>query len=399
MKLAAVALSVLMPLFAHADSDWRTSWDGTLYGYANDLALRGDSVLNPNNQVARLAQRSEVVELRFNLKAENETLRFSARGISSARATHNNFAAQQRGETYLSQWQVRARASEDWTVAAGREVLNWGAAQFRSPSSPFYFDNGRNDPMRELVGMDALKVTWTPDRQLSVNLARIVRSGYGTAQPDVWRDGWLAKFDQRGDEWAYGIVLAKSAQHAAFYGAYGQLTVSDALLCYTELGSFARDAALLSPAEMTQPFSLQAISPRRTSALIGAAYTLDNGHTFSAEYLHEDHGFNRAQEIAYFQRARTLPGMALAYAPRLLGRDYLHLVWQSNLLESEGYWRAMFTRNLTDGSSELGAYAEKSLTPHLSAFSTVLWNVGNTQQELSALFTRSLTVGIKVAMP
>ncbi len=127
-------LSAFTPIASATESNWRTSWDGTLYGYANSMSLRNDSVLNPNNQVARLAQRSDVAELRMNLKIESDNIRFTARPIASARQMRNGFGTQQRNESYVSQWQVRVRAAESWNVAAGREVLNWGAAQFRSPA-------------------------------------------------------------------------------------------------------------------------------------------------------------------------------------------------------------------------------------------------------------------------
>lgn len=396
--------ALLIVASSHAvaeDSDWRTSWDGTLYGYANSMRLRDDSVLNPGNQLARLPQRSDVVELRLNLKAENETVRLTARTIGSTREERNAFGARSRSEGYVSQWQMRVRAAEGWNVAAGREVMNWGAGQFRSPSSPFYFDNGRTDPMRELVGMDAVKITWTPDMQRSATLARIVRSGYGAAQPDIWRDSWLAKYDERGEEWALGVVAVKAPHLPAFYGANLQRTLSDTLLLYGEAGSSVQTSALQSPADAAQPFTVQAVTPRRTTALLGAAYTFEDGQSLNAEYLHESHGYTAAEAEAYFARAASaLPwaGMALGKAPRLLGRDYLHLVWQSNMMENDGYWRLMYTRNLTDGGNGLGAYGERTLNPHLSIFAVLALNGGGARREMSALFTRSATLGLKFSI-
>ncbi len=402
-RAVVVCLLFACGMSAHADEDtWRSSWDGTLYGYANSTSLRGDSVLNPGNQIAHLAQRTDVAEARFNFKAENETVRLTARPIASVRELGNTFGTQSRHEGYLSQWQLRVHAAEGWNVAAGREVMNWGAAQFRSPSSPFYFDNGRGDPLRELSGVDALKVVWTPDMQRSATLARIVRSGYGAAQPDKWRDSWLAKLDQRGDEWAYGLVAVKAPELPAFYGAHAQRTMSDTLLLYGELGSSARSSALLSPADAAQPFVVQTVSPRRTTVLAGASYTFEDGRSLATEYLREAQGYTAAEADAYFARAAASPllaAQALIYAPRLLGRDYLHLVWQSNLMDSDGYWRVMFTRNVTDGSNELGAYAEKTVNSHFSVFATLLWNGGGARRELSALFARSAALGLKFALP
>ncbi len=393
--LFALLLFIGSATASATESEWRASWDGTLYGYANRSALRGDSILNPDNRFAGLAQRSEVVELRLNFKTENETLRLTARPIVS---TRNASGAGQRDEAYLSQWQVRLRAAESWNVAAGREVLNWGPAQFRSPSSPFYFDNGRSDPMRELAGMDALKLSWTPDMQSSASLARIVRSGHGAAQPDAWRDSWLAKFDRRGDAWAYGLAALKAPGLPAFYGAHGQLTLSDALMLYGEFGSSSRPLALQSAADAAQPFTLQAPSSRRATALAGVSYTFEGGNSLAAEYLREGQGYTEAQEDAYFQRAVSSPDMALGLAPRLLGRDYLHLVWQSNPMDDKGYWRLMATRNLS-GGNELAGYGEAVLSSKISAFLLAVLPQGNARQEFSSLLQRSVTLGLKIALP
>lgn len=402
-KVNLVSLLFMASSAGYAEeSNWNTSWDGTLYGYANATTLSTDSVLNPSNQIANLPKRSDTAELRLNIKAESEVFRFTARQILLVQQQRGAANASQKNEGYLSQWQVRLSASEELNVAAGREVLNWGAAQFRSPSSPFYFDNGRSDPMRELIGMDTVKVTWTPDMQSSFTLARVVGAGRVASAADEWRDTWLLKADQRGDGYAVGVVAAKAALNAAFYGAHGQYSAGDETLLYAEIGSSEQLSALQSPVDVAQPFSVLPASSRRNTVLMGATYTLLDGQSLTAEYLHNDYGYTTAQETAYFARAESSPalaGQALGMAPRLLGRDYLHLVWQSNLMESEGYWRAMFTHNFTDGSNEVGAYGEKTLNPRLSLFATLVFNGGSARQEMSALFASSVTAGLKVALP
>jgi hypothetical protein len=377
------------------DADWRTSWDGTLYVYGNSMVLRDDSVLNPYNQIARLPQRSDVAELRFGFKAESETVRLTARGIGSTREMRNAFGQRSHSEGYLSLWQLRVRAAESWNVAAGRDVLNWGAGQFRSPSSPFYFDNGRTDPMRELVGMDVAKVSWTPDMQNGTTLARIVRSGYGAAQPDAWRNSWLLKSDRRSGDVAYGAVAAKAPHLGAFYGAHGQYTMSDELMLYGEFGSSVLPVVLGSPEDAAQPYQIQSPSPRGNAALVGSSYTFESGQSLMLEYLHDGHGYTRAQEEAYFQRATTQFGLPLGLMPRLLGRDYFHAVWQANMMSETGYWRLMYTRNLTDSGNEFAAYGETTLHPRLSIYALAVLPQGGARQEAGALFTRSFTLGLK----
>jgi len=399
VRISILVLSLFVGTASAEESGWTAGWDATLYGYASHTELRHDSVLNPDNRIARMAERSVTGELRMSLKAGNDVFRLTARPILLTRETRNGFGSERNGDAYLSQWQMRVRAAEAWNVAIGRDVLNWGPAQFRSPSSPFYFDNGRRDPMRELVGMDSAKLSWTPDMKTSASLVRVVRSGHDTNEPDVWRNSWLLKFDQRGNEGAYGLVLAKAPDRGAFYGAHAQATLSDALLLYGEVGSSVLANTLNSPADATQPFSVQATSPRHTTALAGTSYTFENGQSLAAEYLHDGHGYSRLQENAYFQRAQFLPAMALGLSPRLLGRDYLHVVWQSNLMDENGHFRLMYTRNLGDDSSEFSAYGERVLSNRFTAFLMAAVPLGNVQQEFSTLFNSSVTLGLKIALP
>lgn len=398
MALLAALIVITSTNAVADDADWRSAGDATLYTYASHMTLRDDSVLNPYNRIARLPQASEVAELRAGFKVENETVRLSGRLIGSTRELHNGFSQSSRSEGYASLWQVRVRAAEDWNVAAGRDVLNWGPGQFRSPSSPFYFDNGRSDPMRELVGMDVAKLSWTPDMQNSATLARVVRSGYGAAQPDAWRNSWLAKFDTRGDEIAWGAVAAKAPHLAAFYGAHAQYTMSDELMLYGEFGSSVLAVRLGSPADAAQPYAIQSPSPRGNAALLGSSYTFENGQTASLEYLHDGHGYTREEARAYFQRATTQFGLPLGLMPRLLGRDYVHAVWQANMMSETGYWRLMYTRNLTDNGNELAAYGEVTLHPRLSLYTLAVLPHGDVRQEAGALFTGSVTLGLKSSL-
>lgn len=375
--------------------------DATVYAYASTTERRADSVLNPDNTVARLAQYSGTLELRLGLKYEDDALRLTARPIvlrdvtqlaapsGDERATHD--------EAYLSLWQARLKLAEAWHIAVGRDVLNWGPAQFRSPSSPYYFDNGRSDPQRELSGMDVAKLSWTPDRQTTVTMARVQDSGHQAQAPDPWRDSWLFKIDRRGADWAYGWVAAQANQRGAFYGAHAQLTASDAWLIYGEIGSSPAPSAL--ELTSTDAFSFATPAPRRTTALIGAAYTREGGDTLTAEYLHDGRGYTRTQTAAYFNLATQQPAIALAGQPPLLGRDYAYLVWQSNLLDEAGFWRLMYTRNLTDGSTQYAVYGESTVSPHLSVFAFAALPHGDARQEFSSLLRATLTLGVKFPLP
>jgi len=408
LQLFLVGLSgiTIAPACAE-EGGWDGSWDGVVYAYPTSTELRSDSLLNPNNQIARLSQHNQTAEARFNFKAENDNLRLTLRPIMLWQRNSNAFGEQIQSETYVSQGQLRCRMAEEWNVAAGREVMNWGPAQFRSPSNPFYFDNGRSNPIRELSGLDAVKLSWTPDTHNSINLGYIGSSGHYDGATDIWRDTWLFRATKRGEKWAGGLAFAKKSGQEAFAGLDIQFTWNDALLLYGEAGSSTRLNALQSSVDGTQPFSVDAESSRHLNELIGGTYTLDSGQSLSAEYLHQGHGFTASEEAAYFDRVAnaTLPagaatlGMALANAPPLLGRDYLHLVWQNNMLESDGYWRLMVTHSLTDGGSQISGYGEVTLSRRVSGFVLAVLPLGNERQEFSSLIGSMATAGVKVALP
>jgi hypothetical protein len=69
------------------------------------------------------------------------------------------------------------------------------------------------------------------------------------------------------------------------------------------------------------------------------------------------------------------------------------------MMSETGYWRLMYTRNLTDNGNELAAYGETTVNPHLSVFALAVVPVGNARQESSVLFNRSVTAGVKIALP
>lgn len=388
------------------ENGWRTTWDGALYGYGINTVLRDDSVLNLGNQFAQLPQQRNVAEARFNFKTESDDVRIALRPILLAQDANNSFGTAHRNDGYLSQGQARLRVAEAWQVSLGREVLNWGAAQFRSPSSPFYFDNGRSDPMRELSGVDELKLAWTLDVHNAAYLARITGSGHIANDP--WGGTWLLKFDHRGDDSAFGMALSQKDGQSTFLGLHGQQSLDDAWMLYGEASSYARSAALISSADTAQPFNVVAESQRNTDALFGANYTFENGQSLAAEYLYYGHGYSTDEAAAYFNRAANAnatgawqtTAFALANMPPLLNRDYLHVVWQNNLMDSaSNYWRLMWTRNLVDQGQEVSGYTEVTLSQRISGFALVVLPMGNAQQEYSSLFNRSLTLGAKVALP
>lgn len=409
MKLALPIALLFAALPALADDDWRSSWDIALHATAGAAHLQADSVLNPGNAFARIGEYTIGAEARINFKLESEVrglpIKLSLRPILNHQRSDDGISSTSENDAYLSQWQLRAALTETVSLSLGREVMNWGPAQFRSPSSPFYFDNGRANPSRELSGVDAAKLAWSPDANTFLSLAWVEDSDMNTNAAnsgDAWQRTWLAKGELRGDNWTGGLILARAAGRKPFFGAYAQWTLDEAWLLYGEASSATRADALVSPDDPLLPFGLQQESARKTIALLGATRTLENGQSLSLEYLRNDHGYSSAETAAYFNRAAANPAaaaLALINRPPLLGRNYLHLVWQSNQLDDGDYWRAMWSCNLDDTVNEWAGYYDHPLNRHLSLYALGVVNSGGPRREFAALIERSLSIGLRLALP
>lgn len=406
---AAVMLTMFMPALTCAEETaWRRSWDATLYVYPQFTDINHESLLNPGNQVARLPETSISAEARANVELKSETLRVFLRPIVLLRKFDGDSLTEDQHEGYLSQWQARLSLSPDLNFSVGRDLLNWGPGQFRSPSSPFYFNNGRSNPMRELSGVDDLKLSWSPNASSSLFLARITGSGHQPEGGDPWDDSWLGKGELRGDAWTLGLALADIPGQKTFIGLYGQWTMDDAWLLYGEAGSGS--IGPIRAVDAAAQWQLLAESPRRASVLAGATYTLINGQSLTAEYLWYGHGYDSAESEAYFERAqaaaalppaamlRTL-GTTLQASPPLLNHDYLHLIWQNSLMAATTYWRLMYSHNLNDDSGELAVYGEHYITGRLSCFVLAVANNGGNRQEFGQFIDGNVLLGLRLAIP
>jgi hypothetical protein len=415
VKRAAALVAALIAPAAQAEG---LALSGSLetWMYGSAQAPQGDGPLNPLNRVARVPQSQALIDTRAQVQGRADSVDFTLRLRSVEQAQRVNGELDHQKDTYLTQGYVRARPWDGWTVSAGRMLLTWGAGYLRSPSNPFYYDAGRTQPLRELSGIDAASVLYS-GKSWSLQALEVFASGHTSGSQAENFSGsqtgrarfnqtHLLKFDWRAENWLASAIAAGQDSGSAYVGGYAQWTLDDAWMVYAEAGNGRRPNALL-PNGTGAPFTLGQPSPRASTALAGAGYTLENGQNFNFEYLYDGHGYSRDGETAYFDaasRAAALPapagpmqsGLAAADAPVLLARHYLGLIWQSNPQENTHYWRALATRNLTDNSMQWNAYAEKNLNPHLTLFVNATVNSGGSRAEYSALMKRSVNIGAKI---
>ncbi|MGE5384747.1 MAG: hypothetical protein ACM3SV_02550 [Betaproteobacteria bacterium] len=411
MKTFAASLALATALWASpaAAGDARVSANLESWTYVSGQARNDQSPFNPQNRVAGLPSAQWSQEIRFNLRFALEDSEFVLRPRLLQQHDIGRPGDPDHGDAYLSQGFVRHRLGPAWTLTAGRELLTWGPANFRSPSNPLYFDADKTNPLREVSGVDLVRIGVTQG-PWSATLAHVVSDAH-LADNHVRRPLTLAKLDWRGEESLVGVIAATPMYDAPFLGAFAQATLDEAWLVYGEFGNGRRGQALTANASaFGPPFVVEHPAPRRTTLLLGASYTLENGQSVSFEGLHDGHGFDREASRRYFARAnavaaayRAAPdplalrslGQALGQSPALLGRDYLALMWQSNPQESGQFWRLTWVADLTDRSHQLTAYYEKNLARQWSAFAAINLMRGPADSEATRLLRQTLTVGVK----
>lgn len=385
-------------------------WSGQLYGYGESYSYQDRSVLNPDNDIADLPESVLNAEGRFDINLNTERVRLRLRPILVLQTLDPPMNQTEGDQLYFSQGALSFNATQTLSLSVGRELLTWGPSQFRSPSNPFYFNSGRNNPNLELSGIDIARAIWNPNYNLSLWAGWVSGSGYDADDPDPWKDTWVARADWRGFDWSAGLAVAKPKERDWFVGVDVQWTASDAWLLYAEASSGTLPNALVSVADAAQSYEVVEEAPRAESALLGAALTMMNGQTINLEYLYYGPGYSSAEASAYFERAGSvidappsvrdpILGAALSSAPPLLGQNYLYLVWQNNLFSEGAYWRLMAARNLDDSSNELSAYAEYPLNNRVVLYGLGVLNTGGPGREMESVLSSAVNLGFRVALP
>jgi hypothetical protein len=398
--MSARALLLLLALAAPGPAEdlFKPSGSAEVWTYGTANQRVDASLLNPDNRVALLPDPQWTGDARVNLRLTRDAAEIVLRPRVLEQHDPGLAAVPDVDQAYLSQGFARIRLDEALTVTGGRELLTWGPANFRSPSNPIYFDAGHDEPLREVPGVDLARLDWVRG-PLTLTAARVQDAGHldraATPAPIS-----VFKADLRGRDSLASAVLATQVWGAPFYGGFAQATLGQAWLVYGEIGSGRRSQALApDPSLQGPPYQVTAPSPRATTALLGAVYTLENGQTLGAEWLRDGHGFSGPSERLYFARAARAPlaslGQALGQAPALLGRNYAALLWQSNLQETGHYWRVGWTGNLQDGSSQVLLYGEKSLSARCTALAALTRDLGGPDSEFASLYRTSLSLGVK----
>ena len=369
--------------------------------------LRHDSLLNPDNRIARIPGQRHELELRPDIDIKRPGLALQLK----PRASVSRIPGDGDHELWLNEGKLRWKPADSWHLQAGREVWSWGPSMFWSPSNPFYLATGKNNPQRELPGRDIVRASWLPADNLALTAAHNFGAGHPRDIEVEQRKLGLLKLDYNTQETSGSLIASRREGELWRFGAYGQWTASDALLLYADLNYGRRDN--LQQAEPdANPLGWQMqpdpANKRRTTLLLGGAYTFENGINLNLEALHYGDGLSdssaaRQREMAeQMQPWLTTPlapyaGAALSQSIDIrrmqLRRNYLAIQLMDPTRERYS-WSIRYLRSLDDRSGELVPLGSYDLNDKLQLWANLSLRHGNRNSEYGQLLRRSAMLGV-----
>ncbi len=322
---------------------------------------------SPFNRVAAPADDVAAVEWRPDL-----AWRFGGcDGVAKPRLLSEHDDGRVRTHGWLNEGWARFRPGGDVCIQIGREALLWGPATFWNPSDPFFSENNRANPQRELGGKDFVRARWQWSRAWSVSA--IAQVGRGVADTGPAHCG-AVKVDWVGNAAsAAGVLAAEPHGRAGAYG-WAQWTASDAVLLYAEAAWSEGQTATLPVAD-AGPTGWRIEARERTGrtakVLVGGTYTFANAWSVALECWNNGDGLADAEVATTGRAVDALGQSALGLADSQLGallggtaapwrRHYIG-VQLMNGGEARTGWLWRYARNLDDGSGEFVAQVSRTL--------------------------------------
>lgn len=364
--------------------------------------------LNPDNRVLDLPGQISEAEARLDLSLDLGPLHLTAKPRGRLTREHWRDGARAGdshtdAEVLLLEGRAQARLWERGFVSFGRENLQWGPAQFINPSNPFFADNGRDNPVREVPGMDFLRVLWIPYPSLTLSWIANTGRGEGDLGGRSWHPSHALKLDYLGYEVSGGVLAHGGSGADGSLRGYGQWTASDAMLLYGEISVSRRDRDD-GPQEGPAPLDGEGDGDFAVYSVLGAGYTLELGPTVALEYAYNESGYDDAAAERFFDRAHAAAALVraglleldpgdVAAPQQLLRRHYLFAQYLHTEIAGRLTVILRWAQNLEDRSGLGSAYLEWSLADRWRLFGFGAYGSGGNRDEFGSALRYLGSVG------
>jgi hypothetical protein len=317
---------------------------------------------------------------------------------------------------FINEWLARFKVTDTLFASYGRENLQWGPSYMFSSSNPFFMDNGRINPKKEVAGMDFARLVWLPTMAWTISLIANTDKGRQISTTWDFQKTYALKLDYVGQEGYAGLILSHQEEERDKVGIFGGWTASDALLLYSDMG-FSQGSHNLYPVEdTTTPFgaSMQVKDKESTTwkgaAVAGGSYTFLVGPTFAVEYLYNGFGFDDEEAKLYYQlrqnafRAYISPlwglsrmtlGRTADTGLRFLRQNYAMVQYRQNDIMDRLNLSFSWIHNLDDDSGRFIANIDCYVGDHVQVFTIGSVHFGHRDTEFRAILDSFLMIGLE----
>ncbi len=401
------------------------SWDLRVltYGMVQEPA---HSTQNPGNNFLQIPHYTADVEIRPDLRLKLASLDLMAKPRIRLeedfwREGSRRGENQSNNDEYINEWLARWTARENLFISYGRENLQWGPSFLFSPSNPFFEENGRRNPYREVPGTDLGRVVWIPESAWTFSFIANTAAGRNTPLgPGPFERTYALKLDFTGRENYGSLVLSHSEGSRNALGFFGGWTLSDAILLYSE-GVFTQGSKALYPQKDGSPFGAslqkhqQADSVISPVLLTGGSYTFETNGTLTLEYAYYSQGYNGGEAESFYALRRKAADAFSSGGPlsglgqktlgqtantglRFLRKNYALLQYTQNNIRNNLDLTLRWTQNLDDESGQFTSLLSYFLGNHWELFSVTTVNGGNKDTEFETFLDYQWMIGVQYTL-
>lgn len=388
------------------------------FGTYQDVA---DSTQNPDNDFLKVPRLLADLELR-----PDAALNFRRLHLSVKPRMNLQWSAWDDGprkgeddwddDWFINEWLARIGVTESLFLSYGRENLQWGPSYLYSPSNPFFLDNGRSNPRREVPGMDFSRLVWLPKMEWTISLIANWEEGRQEFRSGDFKKIYALKLDYAGGTGSAGLILSHKERDRDRLGLFGSWTATDALLLYGD-AAFLRDSNLLYPvADSASPLgvSMRAADAESSSlkgtVLVGGSYTFLAGPVLTVEYLYNGAGYDDEQAEAFYRLRRNasdaysgpLQGLsrralALTADPglRFLRQHYGVVQYRQNDIRDVLNLTFSWVHNIDENSGRLISIVDCYVGDHVQLFFNSGLNSGDRETEFGTILDGYLMLGLE----
>ncbi|CAB3799678.1 hypothetical protein LMG28614_05024 [Paraburkholderia ultramafica] len=388
-----------------------------IVGFVTGTVLNQRSLVNPDNQIAKLPKIQAEIDPRVDLTLRVDPcfLQLKPRGFFVWQGNTPGAGARTSTDAYLNEGRLSCQMRGNVNVEVGRSVLLWGSAILLSPSNPFFAETGKTDPVREQLGRDMVRVSAQITPAWSVEGIYNFHVDTRDTTKAYFSPVAALKVNWTGDSVSASALVSHRDNGVDRLGAYGTWTVSDALLLYGDASVGQGRNALFAeqraqaPAGWTLSQNQTRDSSWRASALLGASYTLLSGWTQTLELLYNGDGYTSGERRAYQNAIQSgnsalamgnpagaaLLGQALNPQQNLLGQRYaLVQLGRTDLFNKLDVTLRYIQAFDAPYGGNLALSLNYKLSPAAELFAFGQWNVGNPQSEFLQLYRFSVMSGL-----